>query len=99
MPWVSWRSPATSRMFKVTALLGLSGTGPSVLAEPPGLSGAPHAAIARTAARAIAILRDIWEYPFMRWRDRWSRAPSAGWAVPAGPRSGGPARQGVAGAD
>src|SRR3954462_15314461 len=57
MPWVSWRLPATSRMFTVTALPGLSGTGPSVLAAPPGLSGAEQAETSRTANAAAASLR------------------------------------------
>src|SRR5690242_18389047 len=43
MPWVSCRSPATSRMLRVTAEPGLSGASPVVPAAGPGLLGAPQA--------------------------------------------------------
>src|SRR5437879_3415773 len=45
MPWVSWRLPATSRMFSATGAEGLSGTVPPVGPDSPaGWPGAPQAA-------------------------------------------------------
>src|SRR5882724_1894731 len=69
IPWVSWRSPATSSTLRVTAAAGFSGTGASAcVGAPPGGVGAPQAARNRRVETPLAVMAVrqrvlIWSIP------------------------------------